>query len=153
MPARLAADGDAIRRGAILVAPPDSHMEIEELWVRLSRGPRENRARPAVDPLFRSAARSYGPRAIAVVLSGMLGDGAAGLMAVRQAGGVGIVQDPADAAFRGMTTRALEVAGADHVVRAADMRATLEELIAQEVDVSMTGQHGERDPVRAPLPT
>jgi two-component system chemotaxis response regulator CheB len=131
MPARLAEEGTPLRRGTILIAPPDLHMLVDESSVHLSSGPRENRSRPAVDPLFRSAAHCHGVRTVAVVLSGMLNDGAAGLAAVRRAGGVGIVQDPDDARFRGMPATAIEIAGADHIVGIADMRATLERVIVE----------------------
>jgi two-component system chemotaxis response regulator CheB len=145
MTARLAADGMPLERGVILVAPPDHHLLVGAETVRLSRGPRENRARPAVDPLFRSAAQSHGPRVVAVVLSGLLGDGAAGLAAVRAAGGVGIVQQPQDAIFPGMPLRALEQAGADRVLAAAEMRAAIEALVDEEVPAGMTDAQDEPD--------
>jgi two-component system chemotaxis response regulator CheB len=140
IPTRLAEDGCPIQRGTMLMAPPDRHMTLDDMCVRLSSGPPENRSRPAVDPLFRSAARFHGPRTVAVVLSGMLADGAAGLRAVRRAGGLAVVQDPADAAFPGMPTSALEIAGADHVVRCADMRATLECLFAGHTEAAAPGE-------------
>jgi two-component system, chemotaxis family, protein-glutamate methylesterase/glutaminase len=87
-------DGDPVYPGHIYMAPPDYHMILQEGTVRLSRGPRENGHRPAIDPLFRSAARVYGPRAIGVVLSGALYDGVAGLLAIRAAGGIAIVHEP-----------------------------------------------------------
>lgn len=135
VPARLAAEGEAIRPGALLLAPPDRHLVVRPGTVGVVLGPKENRTRPAVDPLFRSAARSHGAGTIAVVLSGMLGDGAAGMLAVRRAGGYGIVQDPDDALFGGMPSAALELAGADAVLTAAEMGPALERLAAQEVSV------------------
>jgi two-component system chemotaxis response regulator CheB len=134
MPARLAEHGDRLERGRILVAPPDRHLLAGSQSVRLSSGPRENRSRPAVDPLFRTAAASHGRRVIAVVLSGMLGDGAAGLAAIRRAGGHALVQAPDDAIFPGMPSSALRLAGADDVVPAAGMRPLLDRLIHEEVE-------------------
>jgi two-component system, chemotaxis family, protein-glutamate methylesterase/glutaminase len=98
-----AIDGEPFHPGHVYVAPPDFHLLLAEgQRLRLTRGPRENHHRPAVDVLFRSAARTYGPRVIGVVLTGSLNDGSAGLLAIRAAGGVAIVQDPADAAVAAM---------------------------------------------------
>src|SRR6185369_13898660 len=85
--ARSARDGEPIRRGTIYVAPPDRHLLIEPNLVRVTRGPKENRFPPAIDPLFRSAAQTYGPRTIGVILTGYLDDGSAGLWTVKQLGG------------------------------------------------------------------
>lgn len=97
LPARSATDGERIRRGTIYVAPPDRHLLIEPNRVRVTRGPKENRFRPAIDPLFRSAAQTYGPRVVGVILTGYLDDGTAGLWTVKRLGGTAVVQDPADA--------------------------------------------------------
>jgi two-component system, chemotaxis family, protein-glutamate methylesterase/glutaminase len=136
-----ARDGEPIYPGQIYVAPPDHHLLLDEGQMRLSHGPRENRHRPAVDPLFRSAARAYGARVIGVVLSGALDDGAAGLLAIRSAGGVGVVQDPEDAAVASMPRSAWQLAGADHIVAAAELPVLLSELVNQnkvvESDVAM----------------
>lgn len=108
LPAMHPQDGERITPGHIYVAPPDHHLLVERGHMRVVRGPRENRCRPAVDPLFRTAARAYGARVIAIVLSGMLGDGTGGLIAVTERGGISIVQDPADTLFAGMAESAIK---------------------------------------------
>src|SRR5262245_8513817 len=128
LPAHHAVDDEPIRNGRIYVAPRDYHLLLQNCAVRLDHGARENRARPAVDPLFRSAARAYGERVIGIILSGSMGDGAAGLLAIRSAGGVGIVQEPSEAMVASMPLRALEIAGADHIVSVADMGPLLARL-------------------------
>ena len=107
-------DGDQIESGRIYVAPPGFHMLLEPVLVRVVRGPKENRHRPAVDPLFRTAARAYGSRVVGVILTGALNDGTAGLLAVKRRGGVAVVQDPDEAPFSGMPQSALEYIDVDH---------------------------------------
>jgi two-component system, chemotaxis family, protein-glutamate methylesterase/glutaminase len=102
LPTATAVDGESIERGRVYVAPPDHHMLLVDETVRLTSGPRENGHRPAVDPLFRSAARAHGRRVIAAVLSGALDDGTLGLRMVSDAGGKALVQDPADALYPSM---------------------------------------------------
>ncbi|WP_028204294.1 chemotaxis protein CheB [Paraburkholderia nodosa] len=92
-----AEDGETWSPGRIYVAPPDQHMIVEGSRLRLVHGAKENFARPAIDPLFRSVAAELGPRGIGVILTGLLDDGAAGLEAIQACGGTGIVQDPSDA--------------------------------------------------------
>ena len=125
LPAVHATDGEPIEPGRIYVAPPDRHLLVRRGWVELTRGPRENHSRPAVDPLFRSAARAYGSRVIGVVLSGSLYDGSLGLMAVKTRGGLAIVQDPREAAVEGMPRSALRLVEADHVLAAAEIAQVL----------------------------
>lgn len=100
-------DGEVLERGRVYVAPPGFHMIVEDGFLRVLQGPRENLQRPAVDPLFRSAAAAYGPRVIGIILTGMLDDGTAGLMVVRASGGKAIVQDPETALYPGMPRSAL----------------------------------------------
>jgi len=125
-----------VRPGHVLVAAPDHHLIVYDGRVTLSRGPRENGHRPAVDVLFRSAARAVGPRAIGLVLSGALDDGSAGLLAIRNRGGIGIVQSPEEALHRSMPENAIHSASPEHVVPIAEMPRLLAALVQQEVDVT-----------------
>jgi two-component system chemotaxis response regulator CheB len=109
-------DKAPLEPGHIYIAPPDCHLTIEPSRVRVTKGPKENRFRPAIDPLFRSAAQVYGPAAIGVILTGNLDDGAAGLWAIKQLGGVAIVQEPSDALYPSMPQSALAVALVDYCV-------------------------------------
>jgi two-component system chemotaxis response regulator CheB len=123
-------DGEPFNPGQIYVAPPDRHLLLEPGGLmRLTRGPRENRHRPAVDPLFRSAARNYGERVIGVVLTGALYDGAAGLMAVRAERGLAVVQDARDAEVAAMPYNATQIAGADRIVPLSELGPLLVELV------------------------
>ena len=134
LPARNAADGEPVRPGRIYVAPPDRHLLLVGDVLRLSRGPHENCTRPAVDPLLRSVAVARGPRAVGVILTGLLNDGASGLRAVKRCGGVAVVQDPADAAYPDMPRAALAAVGpdrVDHRLPVAALGATLGRLVRE----------------------
>jgi two-component system chemotaxis response regulator CheB len=133
LPAIHPQDGQAIRGGTIYVAPPDYHLLVKNGHVRIARGPRENKHRPAADALFRTAARTYGPRVIGVVLSGVLDDGTAGLAAIKRAGGIAVVQHPDDALYAGMPQSALNNVAVDHAVPAAELSALLVRLAAEPV--------------------
>jgi two-component system chemotaxis response regulator CheB len=128
LPAMHPADGERIMHGRIYVAPPDHHLLVERGHVRVVRGPRENRCRPAVDPLFRTAAHAYGARVIAVVLSGMLDDGTGGLIAVAERGGISIVQDPADTLFAGMAESAIKFDHPAYILPVAEIGPLLARL-------------------------
>jgi two-component system, chemotaxis family, protein-glutamate methylesterase/glutaminase len=130
LPAAHVRDSEPIQPGRIYVAPPDHHVLVRTGHVHLSRGPRENGHRPAIDPLFRSAAREYAARVIGVVLSGALDDGTAGLLAIKSRGGIAVVQNPEDALYPGMPGNALEHAQVDHVLAAASMGKLLARLLA-----------------------
>jgi len=131
LPARFAKDGEPLRKRQIYLAPPDRHLLVEDDRLHLGRGPRENNSRPSIDAMLRSAAVCCGGRTVGVVLTGTLGDGASGLWAVRQCGGLTVVQDPHDAAFAEMPQTALEKARPDHVVSLDDMPRLLSGLVHQ----------------------
>ncbi len=128
-----AQQGEAIDPGLIYVAPPDRHLLVRTGWIELSRGPRENHARPAIDPMFRTAARAYGRRTIGIVLSGALYDGSMGLLAIKTRGGMAIVQDPREASVDSMPRRAIERAAADHILPVAEIATALTDLVQQPV--------------------
>ena len=113
--------GELIRPGEIFVAPPDHHLLVRRSHVALSRGPRVNWSRPAIDPLFASAARTYGSNVIGVLLTGRLNDGTAGLYEIKRQGGITIVQDPDDAICHAMPASALKHVAVDHCVPVANM--------------------------------
>jgi len=123
-----ATDDMQIEQGHIYIAPPDHHMLMERGKVRVVRGPKENRHRPAIDPLFRSAALAYGPRVIGVILTGSLDDGTAGLLAVKRRGGIAIVQDPNEALYPSMPLSALENVEVDYTLPLASIGPQLGQL-------------------------
>lgn len=131
LPARHAVDGDQIKAGQIYVAPPDHHMVIQQDRISLTKGPRENWARPAIDPLFRSAADVYGRDVIGVILTGALNDGTAGLYQVGQAGGTTIVQDPVDAINPSMPQSALAHVVVDYCLPMAEIAPLLVRLVEE----------------------
>ncbi len=116
LPALVPTEGDPIVPGRIYVAAPDRHLLLRENRILMRRGPHENRTRPSADALFRSAAVAYGPRVIGVVLTGMLDDGTEGLIAIKAAGGLSVVQDPADAEWPSMPRAAIARDDVDHSV-------------------------------------
>ncbi len=129
LPVVHAKDGDEPQPGTVYVAPPDRHLVIVHGRLHLSHGPKENLTRPAVDPLFRSAAIEYGPAVIGVVLTGQLDDGTAGLMAIKDQGGIAVVQDPAEANAPSMPLSALHHVHVDHRCGMAEMAALLVRLV------------------------
>ena len=129
LPAVNAEHGSPLKPGCIYVAVPDHHLLVEQGRMLLVRGPKENRHRPAIDPLFRSAALAYGPRVIGIVLTGLLDDGTLGLWHVKEAGGLAVVQDPADAEHSGMPQNALDNVAVDHCESLAALGTHLPEWV------------------------
>jgi two-component system chemotaxis response regulator CheB len=128
LPAVHAEDGTPLANGHIYTAPPDRHVLVNGRHLHLTRGPRENFARPAIDPLFRSAAAAFGPGAIGVILTGCLNDGTAGLYEVKQRGGITVVQAPEDAEYADMPRSALQHVAVDHCAALAEMAPLLTRL-------------------------
>jgi two-component system chemotaxis response regulator CheB len=149
MQAVIPRDGDPIRPGYVYVPTPDHHLEVHDGVVRLTTGPRVNGVRPAVDVLFRTAARHYGARVAGVVLSGSLDDGSAGLMAIRAAGGMGIVQSPEDAVMESMPRNAIKVAQPEEVAPADEIGRLISGVVQGPVGGRKTIEKGgvEMEPV------
>src|SRR5215471_1830119 len=137
-----AQDGSLIEPGKILVAPPDLHMIVEDSHVHLTHGPKENHARPAINPLFRSAALAFGPRVIGVLLSGSLDDGVAGLWEIKRRGGITVVQAPEDARHPNMPRNAMAHVAVDHLGTAAEIGVLLRGLACEEVSETNPEVHG-----------
>jgi two-component system chemotaxis response regulator CheB len=127
-------DKDKIEHGRIYIAPPDSHLLVKRGYVRLTRGPKENGFRPAIDPMFRTAARYYGRRVVGVILSGTLDDGTAGLIAINSQGGTAVAQDPEEALYGGMPLSAIENADVDYVATVSEIASILIRLANEPVE-------------------
>lgn len=136
LPAKHAVNGEKYQPGLIYVAPPDHHLLLRDGTLRVMRGPRKYRHRPAIDPLFRSAAAVAGPRTIGVILTGRLDDGTAGLLAIKNRGGVAIVQDPADAVHSSMPESALHHVNVDFCLPLRDIPQKLIDLLKQPVTIT-----------------
>jgi two-component system, chemotaxis family, protein-glutamate methylesterase/glutaminase len=133
-----AQNGEVIQAGRIYVAPPDYHLLIQSGTMQLNHGPTENRYRPAIDPLFRSVAEVYGERVIGIILSGMLDDGTAGLVAIKAKGGIAIVQDPSTAVYTGMLQSAIDNVKVDYVLPVSQIPPLLVELTGKSVEARPT---------------
>ncbi|MBV8674114.1 MAG: chemotaxis protein CheB, partial [Acidobacteriaceae bacterium] len=144
-------DHTPIEKGKIYIAPPDYHMLVEDGALRVIQGPRENLHRPAIDPLFRSAASYYGERVIGIILTGLLDDGTSGLMVVRASGGAAIVQDPKSALFSSMPKSALEQVPDARVLAIEEMPAAILALTHEEiaVDLTVNGRASKADQAQA----
>jgi two-component system chemotaxis response regulator CheB len=133
---RLPSNGDIVEAGTLYLAPPDRHLLVkdsETLHLLVTKGPRENSFRPAIDALFRSAAVAYGPAVVGVVLTGMLHDGTAGLEFIKRCGGIAVVQDPQEAEYPSMPETALRNVAVDYVVPLASMGPLLNEITRSAV--------------------
>lgn len=149
MPASHPEDGDPIEYGRIYVAPPDRHMVVHEDTIGIQGGPKENGHRPAIDPLFRSAAGHHGPRVVGVVLSGTLDDGASGLRWIKEAGGLALVQDPDEAMYESMPRAAIAYAHPHAIVPAAVLGRMIGEVAgthAEQEEEAMAGVNAEDEP-------
>ena len=141
LPATHPNDGERIQYGRIYVAPPDHHMTIEGDAVRITHGPSENGVRPAVDPLFRSAARAFGNRVVAIVATGSLDDGTAGMAAVKEAGGIAIVQDPDSAFAPSMPRSVMNAMAVDHVLPIGEIAPMVVALVREQAE-AVSGRGG-----------
>jgi len=144
LPATAAVDGERVKQGRIYVASSDRHLLIEKDRLRVTRGPKENRSRPAIDALFRSAAYTCGPRVIGIVLSGMLDDGTAGLWAIKDRGGLAVVQSPEEAEYPSMPQSALQYVEVDATLPVAEMPKFLEDAISEHFVTDSQGTALER---------
>ncbi|HEY3491535.1 MAG TPA: chemotaxis protein CheB, partial [Solirubrobacterales bacterium] len=144
-----AVSGERLQRGHIYVAPPDRHLLIRGSEIHLSAGPRENGHRPAIDPLFRSAARAYGSRVIGVVLTGTLDDGTDGLRLIKERGGCTVVQDPEDATYGEMPASAIDFVDPHRIVPLAEMGKVITEMIDSPLEPG--GDHSVADPREQPM--
>lgn len=138
LPARHPEDKEAIELGKIYTAPPNYHLIVQRDHIRLSRDPRENGYRPAIDTLFRSAAKAYGRRVVGVILSGALDDGTAGLRIIKERGGVSVVQDPQEALFDGMPRSAIANVTVDYILRLTDIASILNEMAHDRLEEEET---------------
>ena len=143
---RRAVDGATITPGRVLIAPPDRHLLVQDGHVHLDDGPRVNGFRPAVDPLFWSAAEVFGPRVVGVVLSGWMADATAGLRAIKEHGGLALVQDPVEAPAWGMPRNAIANVAVDGVLPVGAMAGVLRRLTASSVGAPVwVNDHGARN--------
>ena len=138
LPAKHPQDGEEIKRGRIYIAPPGYHLLVQQNHIHLSRSPRENGHRPAIDTLFRSVSRAYKQRVVGVILSGTLDDGTAGLATIKSLGGVTIVQDPEEALFDGMPRSAIANVVVDYVLKLADLASVLIKITGDPVEEKKT---------------
>lgn len=129
IPVKVAKEGERIEQGAAYVAPAGTHLLVREDYIELGTGPAEQRFRPAIDVLFRSAAEAFGPRAIGVILTGMLRDGALGLRAIHDAGGITIVEDPATAFAADLPRNAMDGLAVDYCLDVAEIGPLLDLLV------------------------
>jgi two-component system, chemotaxis family, protein-glutamate methylesterase/glutaminase len=135
--AAFAKDGEKIKKGKIYIAPNDYHLLLENNHMIVKKGPKENRFRPSVDALFRSAAYEYGPRVVGIVLSGVLNDGSSGLWTIKRQGGTAIIQDPGEAQQPQMPTNTLEYLEPDYIVPASELASVLVQLQNQTINNSI----------------
>lgn len=140
-----AKNGERYKKGHIYLAPPDHHLLVESERILVTKGPKENRFRPSIDALFRSAAYNFGERTIGIILSGLLDDGTSGLWSLKRLGGVTIVQDPEEALHDSMPKNAMQHVEVDYVAKIADMPHLLEQLTSQKITVNPNSNEGQNE--------
>jgi two-component system, chemotaxis family, protein-glutamate methylesterase/glutaminase len=128
---KIAAHSETIQPGHVYISKPDHHLLIKNSTMILGKGPMENRYRPSIDALFRSAAAAYGSRVVGIVLTGLLEDGAAGLLAIKRSGGRTIVQDPNEAQYPDMPNAALKALKPDHMIPVNEMGKVIESIMSK----------------------
>jgi two-component system chemotaxis response regulator CheB len=124
-------DGDKIKKGHVYIAPPDRHLFIEKGKILVTHGPHENRWRPSIDVLFRSAAAAYDSRVIGIILSGLMDDGTSGMGAIKRSGGITIVQEPAEAEFDDMPTNVINNVEVDYRVPSSDIPYVVRDILSK----------------------
>jgi two-component system, chemotaxis family, protein-glutamate methylesterase/glutaminase len=144
-------DGDSLQKNLIYVAPPDHHLLVEKDKVIVKKGPKENRFRPSIDALFRSAAYVFGSRVVGVVLSGLLDDGTSGLWTVKQQGGLSVIQHPADAEFPGMPLSVMEYVTVDYALSINEMGHLLNRLTKEPATENTSLSEAELDRLQAEI--
>jgi two-component system chemotaxis response regulator CheB len=135
LPTVPAVDGIPFQRGKVYVAQPNGHLLLQTNHIHVTRGPKENHTRPAINPTIRSAAMAYGSRVIGVLLSGVLDDGVAGLWEIKRHGGIAIIQDPDEAQHSEMPRNALESVAVDHMVPAQGIPKLLRQLVLEDMQM------------------
>ena len=138
-------DGEAFKRGHIYLAPPDQHLVLEGDRMRVVRRPKENWHRPAIDPLFRSAAVEHGERVVGVVLTGYRADGTSGLLAIKDHGGIAVIQDPEEAAVAEMPYNALRRVPIDHCLPLSEIAPLLVRLASSPVSATQPKPMAEQE--------
>jgi two-component system chemotaxis response regulator CheB len=133
LPAVPAEHGAHLEPGRVYVARPDHHLLVDDHRVAVTKGPTENGHRPAINALFRSAALALGPRAVGVLLSGVLDDGVLGLQAIKARGGTTVCQSPDDASFPSLPRNAVAAGVVDHVVPVPDISRVLKQLTGRDI--------------------
>ncbi|MBA3665050.1 MAG: chemotaxis protein CheB [Bacteroidetes bacterium] len=142
LPVKEARHGEEIKRGHVYLAPVDEHLFVKKDTIVLTKRPTENRWRPAIDVLFRSAAEAYGSRVIGIILSGLLNDGTSGMHAIKKAGGVTIVQEPGEAEFEDMPNNVIKNVQVDYRVSVSDMPFILQDVLSREPGPNQELQEG-----------
>jgi two-component system chemotaxis response regulator CheB len=122
--------GETIKEQHVYIAMPDHHLMVSQNKILLGHGPMENRYRPSIDALFRSAAVNFAPKVIGIILTGMLEDGASGMYAIQKSGGVCIIQDPGEAKYSDMPQAVLNTLKPDYAIPVSEMGGAIKDAIS-----------------------